>query len=50
MFLTGDSLNSSLVAIISVDPDTLKNWASGEGIKVVYLMLVFDILVMQSCC
>ncbi|XP_057541271.1 long chain acyl-CoA synthetase 7, peroxisomal [Amaranthus tricolor] len=32
-FVYGDSLNSSLVAIISVDPDTLKNWASGEGIK-----------------
>ncbi|KAL2942078.1 Long chain acyl-CoA synthetase 7 peroxisomal [Bienertia sinuspersici] len=28
-----DSLNSSLVAVIAVIPDALKDWASGEGIK-----------------
>lgn len=32
----GDSLNSSLVAIVSVDPDTLKAWAASEKIEVVY--------------
>lgn len=43
--LTGDSLNSALVAVVSVDPDALKDWASGEGIKVVCVMIVVpDIL------
>ncbi|XP_016647754.1 PREDICTED: long chain acyl-CoA synthetase 6, peroxisomal [Prunus mume] len=32
-FVHGDSLNSSLVAIVSVDPDVLKAWADSEGIK-----------------
>ncbi|XP_076947193.1 long chain acyl-CoA synthetase 7, peroxisomal-like [Bidens hawaiensis] len=32
-FVYGDSLNSSLVAIISVDPDVMKEWAASEGIK-----------------
>ncbi|GLU08851.1 hypothetical protein SLE2022_257360 [Rubroshorea leprosula] len=32
-FIYGDSLNSSLVAIVSVDPDVLKEWAASEGIK-----------------
>ncbi|KAL6188752.1 hypothetical protein ACLB2K_040143 [Fragaria x ananassa] len=32
-FVHGDSLNSSLVAIISVDQDVLKAWAVSEGIK-----------------
>ncbi|EOY05625.1 Long-chain acyl-CoA synthetase 6 [Theobroma cacao] len=32
-FIYGDSLNSSLVAIVSVDPDVLKAWAASEGIK-----------------
>lgn len=32
-FVHGDSLNSSLVAIVSVDQDVLKAWADSEGIK-----------------
>ncbi|KAM5569341.1 long chain acyl-CoA synthetase 6, peroxisomal-like [Rosa sericea] len=32
-FVHGDSLNSALVAIVSVDPDVLKAWADSEGIK-----------------
>uniref|UniRef100_A0A2C9WB40 Long-chain-fatty-acid--CoA ligase n=1 Tax=Manihot esculenta TaxID=3983 RepID=A0A2C9WB40_MANES len=32
-FVYGDSLNSSLVAIVSVDPDVLKAWAASEDIK-----------------
>ncbi|KAH1091380.1 hypothetical protein J1N35_018637 [Gossypium stocksii] len=32
-FINGDSLNSSLVAIVSVDQDALKAWASSQGIK-----------------
>lgn len=28
-------MNSSLVAVVSVDQDTLKAWAASEGIKVV---------------
>lgn len=32
--LSGDSLNSSLVAIVCVDLDMLKTWAINEGIKV----------------
>ncbi|XP_038980591.1 long chain acyl-CoA synthetase 6, peroxisomal-like [Phoenix dactylifera] len=32
-FVYGDSLNSCLVAIVSVEPDVLKTWAASEGIK-----------------
>ncbi|KAK3021591.1 hypothetical protein RJ639_046298 [Escallonia herrerae] len=32
-FVYGDSMNSSLVAVVSVDPEILKNWAAAEGIK-----------------
>lgn len=32
-FVYGDSMNSSLVAIVSVDPDVLKAWAASEGIQ-----------------
>ncbi|XP_019186747.1 PREDICTED: long chain acyl-CoA synthetase 6, peroxisomal [Ipomoea nil] len=32
-FVYGDSLNSSLVSIVCIDPDVLKEWASSEGIK-----------------
>ncbi|CAH8324595.1 unnamed protein product [Eruca vesicaria subsp. sativa] len=32
-FIYGDSFNSSLVAIVAVDPDVMKEWAAAEGIK-----------------
>ncbi|XP_013643918.1 long chain acyl-CoA synthetase 7, peroxisomal [Brassica napus] len=32
-FIHGDSFNSSLVAIVAVDPDVLKDWAASEDIK-----------------
>ncbi|XP_031276603.1 long chain acyl-CoA synthetase 6, peroxisomal-like [Pistacia vera] len=32
-FVYGDSLNSSLVAVVSLDQDVLKAWAASEGIK-----------------
>ncbi|WVZ88020.1 hypothetical protein U9M48_034582 [Paspalum notatum var. saurae] len=32
-FIYGDSLNSSLVAIVAVEPEVLKAWAAAEGIQ-----------------
>ncbi|XVF06090.1 hypothetical protein REPUB_Repub06bG0018300 [Reevesia pubescens] len=32
-FIYGDSLNSSLVAIVAVEPDLLRDWAASEGIQ-----------------
>ncbi|AQK57326.1 AMP-binding protein [Zea mays] len=32
-FIYGDSFNSSLVAIVAVEPDVLKAWAASEGIQ-----------------
>ncbi|GAB2287332.1 Long chain acyl-CoA synthetase 7 peroxisomal [Dionaea muscipula] len=32
-FVYGDSFNSCLIAIVSVDPDVLRDWAASEGIK-----------------
>jgi hypothetical protein len=33
-YCAGDSFNSSLVAIVVVDPETLPAWAKSRGIKV----------------
>ncbi|WCJ43146.1 long-chain acyl-CoA synthetase 7 [Euphorbia peplus] len=32
-FIYGDSFNSSLVAVVAVDPDVIRDWAVSEGIK-----------------
>ena len=40
VYFLGDSLNSILVAVVSVDPDALKEWAASEGIKVVLLLFL----------
>ncbi|XP_022743477.1 long chain acyl-CoA synthetase 7, peroxisomal-like isoform X2 [Durio zibethinus] len=32
-FIYGDSLNSSLVAIVAVEPDVMRDWAASEGIQ-----------------
>lgn len=32
-FIYGDSLNSTLVALVAVEPDVLKTWAMSEGIQ-----------------
>ncbi|KAK3013015.1 hypothetical protein RJ639_009964 [Escallonia herrerae] len=32
-FIYGDSFNSCLVAVVSLDPDVLRDWAASEGIK-----------------
>lgn len=34
LFYSGDSLNSSLVAVVAVEPDVLKEWSASEGIEV----------------
>lgn len=31
----GDSFNSSLVAVVCVEPEVLKDWAASENIKVI---------------
>ncbi|CAN8255732.1 unnamed protein product [Cochlearia groenlandica] len=36
-FIHGDSFNSTLVAIVSVDPDVMKDWAASEGVKYEHL-------------
>lgn len=43
---TGDSFNSSLVAVVSVDEDNLKAWAASEGIKVDFFfsILLFSLV------
>ena len=33
--MTGDSLNSCLVAVVAVEPEVLSAWAAAEGIKVI---------------
>ncbi|KAH9682772.1 Long chain acyl-CoA synthetase 6 (peroxisomal) [Citrus sinensis] len=38
-FVYGDSFNSALVAIVSVDQDALKAWAASEGIQVTFSWL-----------
>jgi hypothetical protein len=40
VFYAGDSFNSSLVAVIAVEPEVLKAWAVSEGIQVIF----FDVL------
>lgn len=37
--MLGDSFNSALVAIVSVDQDALKAWAASEGIQVTFSWL-----------
>lgn len=32
-FVYGDSFNSSLVAVVAVEPDVLRDWAASEGIQ-----------------
>lgn len=41
--VTGDSLNSSLVAVVCVEPDVLKDWATSEGIKVILILSMFSV-------
>lgn len=36
-FIYGDSFNSCLVAVVSVDPDVMKDWAASEGIQYEHL-------------
>ena len=52
--LLGDSLNSSLVAVVAVEPDVMKDWATSVGIEVVdsarfIIMLLFLFIRSETC-
>lgn len=46
--IIGDSFNSSLVAIVSVDPDVMKDWAASEGIKVLFSNSMISLLIRET--
>ncbi|KAK4355619.1 hypothetical protein RND71_024590 [Anisodus tanguticus] len=48
-FIYGDGLNSSLVAIVCVDPDMLKAWAMNVGIKDPEFLLCLQPALLKSC-
>lgn len=39
LFVSGDSLNSYLVAVVTVDPEALKEWAASQDIKVFFKLI-----------